>query len=265
MSQPVPRSPLALLSGLGELHTTFVTAELVLAFLTVVGLLWVIAPYGRHERPGWGPTIPNRYGWMLMESPTLLAVVPLYFLGPYAKGPISLGLLGLWLTHYVYRTLVFPFQLKNPHRPMPLAIVGMAIGFNCLNALVISTTLSWTREYAVSWLADPRFLCGTAMFFLGTWINRSADAVLRKLRQPGTTTYAIPHGGLYELISCPNYFGEVLLWFGFAVASWSLGGLTFALYTCANLVPRAVSHHRWYRQQFPDYPAQRRAVLPFLF
>jgi 3-oxo-5-alpha-steroid 4-dehydrogenase 1 len=191
-------------------------------------------------------------------------VIPLYLWGPHARAPVSLALLGLWLTHYVYRTLVFPFQLKNPERPMPLAIPAMAIGFNCLNALVIGTTLSWVREYPMSWFTDPRFLIGTALFFAGTWINRRSDRILRDLRAPGATTYAIPHGGLYEYVSCPNYFGEVVLWFGFALASWSVGGLAFALYTCANLIPRAVSHHRWYHEKFPDYPAERRAVLPFV-
>jgi hypothetical protein len=34
--------------------------------------------------------------------------------------------------------------------------------------------------------------------------------------------------------------------------------------TAANLVPRALSHHRWYQANFPDYPHERRALLPGL-
>ena len=59
-------------------------------------------------------------------------------------------------------------------------------------------------------------------------------------------------------------FGEILQWFGFALASWSLAGLAFALYTAANLVPRALASHAWYRQQFQEYPESRKAVIPFL-
>ena len=44
-----------------------------------------------------------------------------------------------------------------------------------------------------------------------------------------------------------------------------MGGLAFALFTACNLVPRAVSNHRWYLRQFPDYPPQRRVLLPGLF
>jgi len=40
--------------------------------------------------------------------------------------------------------------------------------------------------------------------------------------------------------------------------------LSFAGFTAANLVPRAIANHRWYRRQFDDYPAERRAVVPFV-
>ena len=45
---------------------------------------------------------------------------------------------------------------------------------------------------------------------------------------------------------------------------WNLPALSFAVWTFANLVPRAVSHHKWYRRTFPDYPPARRAVIPAL-
>jgi hypothetical protein len=53
-------------------------------------------------------------------------------------------------------------------------------------------------------------------------------------------------------------------WAGWALATWSLAGLAFAVYTGANLAPRALAHHAWYRQRFPDYPARRRALVPFV-
>jgi hypothetical protein len=56
----------------------------------------------------------------------------------------------------------------------------------------------------------------------------------------------------------------VLEWVGFAIAAGSLAGWSFAVFTAANLIPRALTHHRWYRKQFPDYPRSRRAVLPFI-
>ncbi|MDH5284165.1 MAG: 3-oxo-5-alpha-steroid 4-dehydrogenase, partial [Gemmatimonadota bacterium] len=35
--------------------------------------------------------------------------------------------------------------------------------------------------------------------------------------------------------------------------------------TVANLAPRAWSHHRWYLEKFPDYPPDRKALIPHLF
>ena len=69
---------------------------------------------------------------------------------------------------------------------------------------------------------------------------------------------------MYGFVSCPNYLGEVMIWTGWAIATWSLAGLSFAVFTAANLVPRALANHRWYRETFPDYPRTRRAVIPWL-
>ena len=75
----------------------------------------------------------------------------------------------------------------------------------------------------------------------------------------------MPAGGAFELVSCPNYTGEILQWFGWALATWSAAGLAFAVFTAANLVPRAHAHHSWYREKFPDYPKSRKRVIPFLY
>jgi protein-S-isoprenylcysteine O-methyltransferase Ste14 len=84
------------------------------------------------------------------------------------------------------------------------------------------------------------------------------------LRGPGESGYKIPRGGLFRWLSCPNYFGEILEWSGWAIATWSVPGLAFALWGAANLVPRARATHRFYRETFPDYPKERRALVPGL-
>jgi steroid 5-alpha-reductase/3-oxo-5-alpha-steroid 4-dehydrogenase 1 len=88
--------------------------------------------------------------------------------------------------------------------------------------------------------------------------------MLFALRKPGETEYKIPRGWLYEYVSCPNYLGEMLEWCGWAIATWSLAGFGFAIYTIANIGPRAMANHHWYRENFPDYPQRRKAVIPYL-
>ncbi len=234
-----------------------------LAVLTVINLLFRAAPYGRYKSKGWGPEINATFGWVLMEAPASLAPLALFFISSRRDTVLWVFTL-LWQIHYFHRAFVFPFRRRGGGT-MPLVIALLAVVFNLGNAY-----LNWRFLTALGpryddwWLSDPRFLTGTAVFGIGFVINQHADWVLLHLRKPGETGYKIPFGGMYRYISCPNYFGELVEWFGWAILTWSLGGLTFALWTAANLVPRAVTHHRDYHRRFPEYPSERKAVIPFL-
>ena len=82
------------------------------------------------------------------------------------------------------------------------------------------------------------------MFFLGMAINIHSDHILRNLRKPGEKGYKIPRGGMFDYVSGANFFGEILEWAGFAVATWSVPGLAFSFFTCCNIGPRAYQHHQ---------------------
>ena len=241
-----------------------VALEFALAVPTLLSLFFVVAPYGRHERAGWGPSIPARVGWIVMESPAVWFFVLVYFQGANALRPVPLVFLAMWQLHYVYRSFVFPFLIRAEGRRMPLTIPAMAILFNLLNNYVNARWISSVGSYPADWLSSPRFLLGLALFLGGFALNVASDRTLRNLRAPGETGYKIPRGGAFELVTAPNYLGEIVEWTGWAIATWSPAGLAFAVYTFANLAPRALSHHRWYRERFPDYPRDRKALLPFL-
>ena len=247
-----------------QVHGYLVWAMFVLAAATFVALFFVTAPYGRHVRAGWGPLIPARLGWVVMESPAVLLFIGIYAAGDNAQSTAPIALLALWQFHYIGRTFIYPFRLRETARKMPLLIVAMAFLFNCLNAYINARWISHFGNYSDDWLGQAYFLGGTALFVVGWLINQHADIVLIRLRKPHESGYSIPRGGLYRWISCPNYLGEILTWCGWAIACWSLAGLAFAVFTTANLLPRALAKHRWYREEFDDYPASRRALLPFL-
>lgn len=240
-----------------------VALEFVLAGATVLALRWIKAPYGRHLRAGWGPTVPNRVGWLVMESPAALVFVGVYLAGAHRAEPVPLVLLAMWLSHYGYRAFGYPF-LMRPGKRMPVLVVALAIAFNVLNASVNAWWVAELGHYPVGWLADPRFLAGLVLFAGGLALHVRSDATLRALRPPGESGYRVPYGGGYRWVSCPNYLGEIVQWCGWALAAWSPAGLAFAAYTAANLAPRAIDHHAWYRETFPDYPPERRALVPHL-
>lgn len=235
-----------------------------LALVTASYLCVVAAPYGRHARTGYGPTLDNAISWVLMEAPA--ALLPLLLVAIAGRfDVVTLVLLAIWEAHYLQRAFVYPWLIRGRGARVPLLVPISGALFNVLNGYLNFRYLSlFAPGYALSWLWDPRFLLGLALFVTGYAVNRRADQTLRRLRAPGETGYKIPQGGLYCWISCPNYFGELVEWCGWALLTWSLPGLFFALFTAANLVPRAVSHHRDYRRRFSDYPPARRAVVPYL-
>jgi hypothetical protein len=245
-------------------HAVLLASWLAVAGLTALALLLVVAPYGRHARAGWGPTVRSRLGWTLMEAPSALGMVALAAVGP-GRGAGALVLGGMWVAHYLHRAFVYPWARSGSDRPMPLAVVALGVAFNAVNVYLNGRWLfALGPGRGASWLAAPRFLAGAALFVAGAAINLRSDAILARLRGPGESGYGIPRGFLYEKVSCPNYLGEIVEWSGWALAAWSLPGLSFAAWTTANLAPRALAHHRWYRQRFPDYPPERKALVPGL-
>lgn len=247
-----------------QLHTAL------MGFVAACGLvvMWAlrrrVAPYGRHASEHRGPTVSPKVAWVVMESPAVVVFAAVYALGEHAGDLAPLALITVWQLHYMHRTFVFPLRMRGG-TPMPRYIVATAFGFNCINAYLNARWLSALGEYSTAWLGDPRFVIGVGLFTVGMAINLSADATLRALRGPGERGYAIPRGGLFEWVSCPNYLGELIEWIGFAVASWSPAAWVFAWFTAANLLPRAAAHHAWYRATFSEYPARRRAAIPWVW
>jgi protein-S-isoprenylcysteine O-methyltransferase Ste14 len=248
-----------------SLHSTLVWAFMALALCTFPVLLFVAAPYGRYTHRRWGPTLDRRVGWIAMEAPAPLVFAACFAIGARRASPVALAFLALWLAHYLHRAFVFPFRMRGAGARTTLVTVALGAIFNLANGYLNGRCLTHLAPpRALDWLWDPRFVAGALLFAAGLAANLHSDTLLIRLREPGETDYKIPRGGLFELVSCPNYLGEIVEWSGWALATWSLPGLAFALWTAANLGPRARTHHAWYRSRFPDYPSRRRALIPFL-
>ena len=249
-------------------YEPLIWAWISLGIITFFYLFYQPAPYGRHQTKGWGPEIPSWLGWIIMECPSpILLSVFLYLGGPPIGSIGTLVLYGLWMIHYIHRAFIQPLMNPGGNRPMPLVVCGSAVFCNLMNGYINGRGLClYSRNYGYDWLSRPSTIVGLLLFATGFIINRQADAILLGLRKPGETQYKIPYGGLYRYISCPNYFGEIVEWIGFAIAAWSLPSFSFALWTISNLAPRAVLHHKWYQGKFPgEYPKDRNALIPNFF
>lgn len=229
----------------------------------LVALCFVPAPYGRHARRGWGPTVDSRWGWVWMELAAVLTM-PAIFLLSGRRDPLSWIWVALWEVHYLHRTFVFPFRRPVTSRRMPWSVVAMGAGFNLVNGYLIGWGLFVVAPpRSLDWLGRPATLVGLMLFVAGLVLNLDSDYRLLRLRRRGE--YSVPRGGGFRWVSCPNYLGEIVEWSGWALATWSLGGVVFAWWTIANLAPRAWANHRWYRRRFGEYPDRRKALVPFLW
>ena len=238
----------------------------VLAAVTFAVLLRKSAPYGRHAREGWGPTLDTRIGWLVMETPAPLLFLLLFLAGSNVRSPTLLVFLCMWQAHYIHRAFIYPLTLNGATRRMPLFVVASGMLFNTVNAYLNGRYLfTLSAGYPAQWLSDPRFIVGATLFIGGYVLNRYSDRTLRTQRFRTGQRYCLIDKGIFRYICCPNYLGEILIWVGWAVATWSLAGLSFAVWAAANLLPRARTHLQWSRDYFKDYPAGRKAVLPGLW
>ena len=195
-----------------------------------------------------------------MEIVTLAGFGLCFSTGPN-QGELGLAFLGLYGGHYVYRSLIYPFLTSTSAAQMPLVVVAMAVVFNVINSTILGGWLYWVGP---PFSVGIHTGVGLVLFAVGLFTHIRADAHLRRLRADCGPGYHIPHAGMFRLVSCPNYLGELVQWTGFALMMDAAAGWTFVIWTAANLVPRAIKHHRWYQATFPDYPKDRHALIPGL-
>jgi 3-oxo-5-alpha-steroid 4-dehydrogenase 1 len=258
---------------------------------TFAACMFLNAPYGRYSTSkGWGVLVPAQLAWFIMESPNLWTTYVIYCVlmdrtdetaDKLTNSMANQVLLGFFCAHYVHRSIIYPFRMRNKvNAPMPLSVMLLAFGFCFWNGTQQALSLCMVNAYDDAWLCDPRFIVGMLLAVLGMCINVHSDSILlglslrnkvnmvttRSTNKPTKKKYVIPTGGMFEYVSAANYSGEILEWFGFALACWSLPALAFALYTLSNIGPRGYNHHQWYLKTFGrSYPPNRKAVIPFVW
>ena len=216
------------------------------------------APYGKHSTKKWGKSIDNKTGWILMELPALLTC-PLIYFAIVEEINLSIVFIILWITHYFNRTIIYPLRIKTKGKKIPIAIVASAFFFNMVNGVFNGYFLTLEQFESIS---HTYLILGFIVFIIGFYINTSSDNILIKLRS-NQKGYVIPKGKLFNYVSCPNFLGEIIEWLGFAIMTLNPGSLSFLIWTICNLIPRSIAHHKWYQENFENYPKKRKAVVPY--
>jgi protein-S-isoprenylcysteine O-methyltransferase Ste14 len=229
---------------------------------TFVYLFFESAPYGRHIKEGWGIEIPARLGWVIMESPSVILMIIYALIVRDQLQIIHEVFLLIWLTHYIHRTFIYPFLIEMTNPKMPISIALSAFFFNLVNVSIQAFGIFYFTEYSENWISSSTFIIGLSIFLLGMYINIRSDYIIVAMKKRNGPGYHIPQTFLYKYLSAPNYFGEIIEWLGWAILTWSISGVVFFIWVIANLFPRAIAHHRWYKNKFDDYPKNRKAIIP---
>ncbi|KAH8333512.1 polyprenal reductase [Drosophila kikkawai] len=167
-------------------------------------------------------------------------------------------------------------QIFSSHSKINLShyVVGYVHYFGAIIALLSNTSgfVRGTRpmEFALDKLTGQQILY--LVVFTAAWQQQYASNIilvnLRKDPRTGsvkTEKHLLPKGGLFQLLSSPHMFLEVVMYFCIAdlympVRIWRL----IFLWVASNQTINALLTHKWYRETFRDYPKNRRAIIPFL-
>ena len=245
-----------------------------LSLFTIICLLWALGtvptliagllkwdPVGRLGTSVSGMKMNAQWGWFVFELPALVTF-PAIYLAIANTHLIGNVVLCLWLLHYGHRGLVWCWFIPKRDGTVSMPLCASSISFNLVNGVLLGWFLAFGVSYAETWLLDPRFIVGLILFLLGAALNIWSDYWLLFLRRRSANDRVLPSGGPFNLVCCPNLAGEIIEWIGFALLTWSLPGVAFALWTIANLLPRALWRRDWYRENFEMFPKRRAALIP---
>jgi len=254
------------------LYDTLLIGGFLYAGLILLSSLFGTAAYGGRfgSQASKGIKLGSKAGWVLMELPGLIVFPVVYFLGANADQVVPLFFLALWMMHYSNRALITPLLMRvQPGTTASFSLGVVFAGWLTLflhgyfNAAFLT---QFGTQYTTEWFSDPRFIIGLCIYAMGFTLNIHSDSVLRNLRSkkpsPDEPRYKIPYGGGFRWVSCPQYLGEILSFTGFAIMVWNLGAVFVLAITAANLIPRALYTHKWFKKTFDDYPSNRRAIFP---
>ncbi|XP_030228476.1 polyprenal reductase [Gadus morhua] len=118
---------------------------------------------------------------------------------------------------------------------------------------------------------DLGHLSGTALFISASLLQHSSLVTLAMLRTGNSGTvktfvHGVPHGGWFELVSCPHYFAELLIYIslGLVFGGLSLTWWTVVSYVLFNQALAAQLCQEFYMTKFEGYPRHRYAFIPFV-
>ncbi|RMD41757.1 hypothetical protein DV735_g3370, partial [Chaetothyriales sp. CBS 134920] len=217
---------------------------------------------------GWRTVFVIEYLGPILFHPLVYGVLRpyLYTDAPAQASQLQTLSLLVVVAHFVKREIETLFIHRFSSSTMPLRNLFKNSGhYWLLSGLNLAYWLYRPTSSAAVEPPNPALLYpGLVLYGLGEIANFNVHVALRNLRRSGTAERGIPHGPLFDLVTCPNYLTEVISWVGVYLISglnWSV--LLFLAVSIAQMAQWAVKKERRYRKEFGDkYKPKRYTMLP---
>uniref|UniRef100_A0A2M4AQS3 Polyprenal reductase n=1 Tax=Anopheles triannulatus TaxID=58253 RepID=A0A2M4AQS3_9DIPT len=146
-----------------------------------------------------------------------------------------------------------------------VAILSQAEGFTRAGPVAPRPTNAYRFE--------PSLALAVAIgLFFYAWLHQyRANVILANLRKDRTgrvvnQKHSLPTGDYFEVVSSPHMFFEIVMYVVlFGVLHRNTSMVYVLLWVLSNQLMNSWLTHQWYIEQFPDYPKQRRALIPYVF
>ncbi|KAK4533409.1 hypothetical protein CCYA_CCYA17G4291 [Cyanidiococcus yangmingshanensis] len=220
-----------------------------------------------------GPQVSWR-GVFVAEYLGPLVLFPIIFIAQLGGGdafkgwgrahPYQRAALVAWTIHFAKRELETLFVHRFSNATMPWRNLVKNCMYYWGFAAYVAYFVCHPQYTPVA--SHAQFWAGVVLFSLSELGNLVCHWRLRQLRPPGTRVRQIPHGFLFEFVSCPNYTCEVVAWLGFNMMTQTVAGTLFMIVGAAQMMIWANGKHRSYLREFGAmYPHFRKRMIPFLW
>lgn len=127
-----------------------------------------------------------------------------------------------------------------------------------------TATVNFDLVSNVQWMA-------ALLFLWACYQQYSATVILANLRKNKngeviSKGHKIPYGGLFEYLSNPHFTTEMLMYIFISIVLWGNTTWIFVcLWVISNQTVTCLLSHWWYVEKFPEYPKNRKALIPFIY
>lgn len=215
---------------------------------------------------GWRTVFIIEYLGPIFIHPLIYVLAPyLYRAAPAEASQMQKTVLVAVVAHFVKREFETIFIHRFSASTMPMRnIFKNSAHYWLLSGLNLAYWIYSPTGSSAGPTNQLLLAAGLALYAIGELGNLSVHLTLRDLRSSGGSERGIPQGFLFDIVTCPNYFTEILSWIGV----WLLSGLNwaallFAVVSAAQMASWGNKKEKRYRKEFGDkYKRKRFTTFP---